>query len=300
MKEIVRQTKVIYTPLKYQGKRVGIMPVRILIMLGLIILTVSCSKVMFSTHTVTKETVYVPVEVRVTDTIKVTKTRIKYVESPLSKRIVRDFTKSVSNVTPQVKTKSYNSKTIAINEIVKDPKILDFITHNEVLQRVYKISQITGLKPSVLIAQKGLESAWGNSTFTKTTKCLGNIKCNNKSCKKLNKKGLRHKQMGSVGSHCVQLYDDNPSDRFVRFATYQEGWNHYQKLIEKRYMSAGAKSTASGQIQRIKSLGYATDKKYPAKVMSIITKNKLNVLDDYIFKGYTITSMTGKYTYLKQ
>ena len=65
-------------------------------------------------------------------------------------------------------------------------------------------------------------------------------------------------------------------------------------------MSAGAKSTASGQIQRIKSLGYATDKKYPAKVMSIINKNNLNVLDEYILKGYTITSMTGKYTYLEQ
>lgn len=297
MKEITRQTS--YVPVIIKGQEVKIKAIPTLVLLGfLFVFAVSCSKVMFSTHTVTKEAVYVPVEVRDTVIKTVTKTKIKYVESPLSKRIVRDFTKSVS--TPQVKTKSYGSKTIAINEIVKDPKILDFITHNEVLQRVYKISQITGLKPSVLIAQKGLESAWGNSTFTKTTKCLGNIKCNNKACKKLNKRGLRHKQMGSVGSHCVQLYDDNPSDRFVRFATYQEGWNHYQKLIEKRYMSAGTKATASGQIQRIKSLGYATDKKYPAKVMSIITKNKLNVLDEYILKGYTITSMTGKYTYLEQ
>ena len=298
MKE-VSQTKIVYVPVTYKGKTIGIKPIPTLVLLGfLFVFAVSCSKLMFSTHTITEVPVCVPVEVIVRDTVVEVKTVIKEVESPLSKKIVRDFTKSVS--TPQVETKSHSSKTIPINKIITDPKVLDFITHNEVLQRVYKISQITGLKPSVLIAQKGLESAWGNSTFTKTTKCLGNIKCNNKACKKLNKKGLRHKQMGSVGPHCVQLYDDSPSDRFVRFATYQEGWNHYQKLIEKRYMSAGTKTTASEQIQRIKFLGYATDSKYPAKVMSIIKKNKLDVLDKYIFEGYTITSMTGKYTYLKQ
>lgn len=296
MKE-VSQTKVKYVPITYKGKTIGIKITPALVMLGfLVIITASCSKVFFSTHTVTKETVCVPVEVRDTVIKTVTRTKIKYVESPLSKRIVRDFTKVVS--TPQVKKNI--GKSIAINEIITDPKVLEFLTHNEVLQRVYKISKTTGLKPSVLIAQKGLESAWGQSTFTKTTKCLGNIKCTNSKCKKSNKKGLHHKQMGSVTSHCVQLYDDSPSDRFVRFATYQEGWNHYEQLIEKRYMSAGKKTTASGQIQRIKSLGYATDTRYPAKVISIINKNKLNKLDEYILKGYTITSMTGKYTYLEQ
>lgn len=295
MNKVVRQTK--YVPLIIRGEEVKIKLNRVLIVLVLLlILTASCSKVFFSTHTVTKETVCVPVEVRDTVIKTVTQTKIKYIESPLSKRIVRDFTKAVP--TPQVKKNI--GKSIAINEIITDPKVLEFLTHNEVLQRVYKISKTTGLKPSVLIAQKGLESAWGQSTFTKTTKCLGNIKCTNSKCKKSNKKGLRHKQMGSITSHCVQLYDDNPSDRFVRFATYQEGWNHYEQLIEKRYMSAGKKTTASGQIQRIKSLGYATDTRYPAKVISIINKNKLNKLDEYILKGYTITSMTGKYTYLKQ
>lgn len=295
MKEV--QTKVKYVPITYKGKTIGIKITPALVMLGfLVIITASCSKVFFSTHTVTKETVCVPVEVRDTVIKTVTRTKIKYVESPLSKRIVRDFTKVVS--TPQVKKNI--GKSIAINEIITDPKVLEFLTHNEVLQRVYKISKTTGLKPSVLIAQKGLESAWGQSTFTKTTKCLGNIKCNKKECKKRNKKGLKHKQMGDIGPHCVQLYDDNPSDRFVRFATYQEGWNHYDQLINKRYMSAGKKTTSSAQINKIKSLGYATDKKYPAKVISIIEKNKLNKLDEYILKGYTITSMTGKYTYLKQ
>lgn len=108
MKEVVRQTS--YVPVIIKGQEVKIKAIPTLVLLGfLFVFAVSCSKVMFSTHTVMKEAVYVPYEVR--DTVTVTKTKIKYVESPLSKRIVRDFTKAVSNVntsTPQVKTKTYN------------------------------------------------------------------------------------------------------------------------------------------------------------------------------------------------
>lgn len=107
---IVRQTRVI--PVKYQGKEIKIKAIPTLVLLGfLFVLTASCSRVFFSTHTVTKETVYVPIEVRDTVIKTVTRTKIKYVESPLSKRIVRDFTKAVS--TPQVKKniKTYHGYT---------------------------------------------------------------------------------------------------------------------------------------------------------------------------------------------
>lgn len=101
MKEIVRQTS--YVPVIIKGQEVKIKAIPTLVLLGfLFVFAVSCSKVMFSTHTVMKEAVYVPYEVR--DTITVTKTKIKYVESPLSKRIVRDFTKSISTAKSSPKT----------------------------------------------------------------------------------------------------------------------------------------------------------------------------------------------------
>lgn len=282
------QTKIKYVPVTYQNKEIKIKLIpSITLLVGFFILSICCGKALFSTHSVVKEAV--PYKVVERDTIIIEK------PDPLSKRIVRDFTKSYKNSPIENK-----NKTIAINQIIANENVLEFLTHNEVLQRVVRISEVTGLKPSVIIAQKGLESNWGKSYFTQTTKCLGNIKCNNKACKKFNKKGLRHKQIGHIGQHCVQLYDDNPSDRFVRFKTYQEGWNHYQQLIEKRYMSAGTKKTANAQISKIRALGYATDKKYASKVSGIISKNKLNKLDEYILKGYTITSMTGKYVYLNQ
>lgn len=193
-----------------------------------------------------------------------------------------------------------NKKSIPItNIIVSNEKVLNFITHNEVLKRAYQIHKITGIKVSVLIAQKGLESKWGESEFTNITKCLGNIKCTNKACKKYNKKNLKHKQIGHIGQHCVQLYDDNPSDRFVRFNTYQEGWNHYLALIEKRYSKAGKMKTGAQQIQVIKDLGYATDRKYPAKVNNIIKQYRLDNLDKVVEKGNTITTQTGQYVLLK-
>jgi len=111
MKEIVRQTKVIYTPLKIDGKRIGIMPFPILFTLSVLITGLGCGKVFFSERVVMKEAICVPYEVR--DTITVTKTKIKYVESPLSKRIIRDFTKSIGNPTLQVKKniKTYHGYT---------------------------------------------------------------------------------------------------------------------------------------------------------------------------------------------
>lgn len=191
-----------------------------------------------------------------------------------------------------------NKKITPITSIIQDQRVLDFITHNEVLKRAYQIHKITGIKMSVLIAQKGLESDWGTSKLTNITKCLGNIKCTNKECRKYNVKGLKHKQIGHIGKHCVQLYDDNPNDRFVRFSTYQEGWNHYLQLIEKRYSKAGKKSTSGAQIQTIKDLGYATDRKYPAKVISIIKNYNLDKLDQLVEKKIPIGTQTGQYVLL--
>lgn len=102
MKE-VRQTKIKYVPVTYKGKTIGIKITPALVMLGFLFVTaVGCGKFMFSERVVMKEAICVPYEVR--DTVTVTKTKIKYVESPLSKRIVKDFTKSIGyNPTLQAK-----------------------------------------------------------------------------------------------------------------------------------------------------------------------------------------------------
>jgi flagellum-specific peptidoglycan hydrolase FlgJ len=261
-----------------------------LLVLGFFVIVI-CS----SAYYIKNNPVIIERKITVRDTVIMTKEKIKIKRE----KVYTNLDATINSIKSGMKLTT-SGKSVAITDLVTNDRVLNFITHNEVLSRAYKISQITGINVSVLIAQKGLESAWGESKFTKTTKCLGNIKCFNKACKKRNKKGLKHKQMGDIGPHCVQLYDDNPHDRFVRFATYQEGWNHYLALIEKRYSKAGQRETSKEQIQVIKNLGYATDKKYPAKVMSIIKQYGLDKLDKAIGQGNTITTQTGQYVLLKK
>jgi hypothetical protein len=104
MKEVVRQTN--YVPLIVKGKEIKLKvePVAAVFGFLLIISLLSCVRAAYTEKTVVKEIV----EVVKRDTVTVTKIRIKHVESPLSKRIVRDFTKAVSISTPQVKTKTYD------------------------------------------------------------------------------------------------------------------------------------------------------------------------------------------------
>lgn len=220
----------------------------------------------------------------------------------LEKEVVKEkysVDKELDGLKKSLGSNKKSTGSVPITDLITDKNVLDFITHNEVLARATRISKLTGLNVSVIIAQKGLESNWGKSRFTQITKCLGNIKCFNKSCKKYNKKGLKHKQIGHIGEHCVQLYDDNEHDRFIRFPTFHAGWNHYLALIEKRYMKAGTKNTSKEQIQTIKNLGYATDRKYAVKVNAIIKNYGLDKLDKAIDSDKTITTQTGQYILLK-
>jgi len=93
MNKVSRQTK--YVPVTYKNKefKVKVIPTSVLL-LGLFILAAGCGKVLFSTHTTVKEAV--PYKVVERDTVIKTVTKIKVVEKPdpLSRRIVRDFTKS--------------------------------------------------------------------------------------------------------------------------------------------------------------------------------------------------------------
>lgn len=186
-------------------------------------------------------------------------------------------------------------KTIPITDIIKDPRVLNFLTHNNVLQRAYKVSQETGLSMAAILGQKGCESGWGESSLCELTKNLGNIKCTIKSHKSRNWKHLKKHQRGDIGPHCIQLYDDSPNDRFVAYKTNQEGWDAYCKLIEKRYSSAAKKSSYIDEVTTLKTLGYATDPRYAKTLIKTIQDKKLKQLELYIRQGYTITTQTGKY-----
>lgn len=184
-----------------------------------------------------------------------------------------------------------SNKVIPITDIIPNTKenrhVLNFICTNEVLSRAYKIQQETGLKVATIIGQKGIESAWNNSSLCKKTKNYGNIKC--------------FKKHNHTNAGCVRAYDkiEGSNDWYVKLNSNWEGWNFYKNLIYRRYMSAANQQEIKEQIVWLKKKRYATDKDYVEKIWYVVNKYHLIKLQDYIDQGYTITSETGKYTFLK-
>lgn len=242
------------------------------------------------------ETVEVVKYVNTTDTVKI-------IEKEIIKDTVvieRGYVLAKPNTTPKLLTVNNikesikkSKKTVPITNYIKDKNYLEFICHNEVLKRAIEVQKETGILATVAIVQKGLESRWGNSGLTKTTKTLGNIKCRIKEHRKHNYSSIKKGHIGHIGTHCTQLYDDHPWDRFVNSSTYEEGWNKYKSLIKSRYSSAAKSRIPESQVSRIKELGYATDDKYVKKIMSVYNKEDFAGLQKAIDEGYTITSQTG-------
>ena len=178
-------------------------------------------------------------------------------------------------------------KTIALTDIITSKKVLDFIDDSQVLERAYKVQKETGLSVATIIAQKGIESNWNNSSLCKKTKNYGNIKCFKKH---------DHSKAG-----CVRAYDkrEKSNDWYVKANTNWEGWNVYKNLIYKRYMKAASQQEVYNQIVWLKKKGYATANNYVEIVWGAVVKNNLLELQKYIDQGYTITSESGKYVFLK-
>lgn len=205
---------------------------------------------------------------------------------------------------PSAKSREVKGGVIAITSVIKDKRMLEFITHNEVLRRAVEVQNKTGLSAATVLAQKFFECGGGTSKFCAKTKNLSNIKCFNKQCQKANWKGpkapKKRGETGSITAHCIQLYDDVPSDRFVRFDTFWEGWEGYSSLINRTYSKAASKTSILEEIKGLKARGFATKKSYVADVYGLAQRSGVIELQKYIDQGYTITSLTGTYVYLKQ
>lgn len=181
-------------------------------------------------------------------------------------------------------------KKIAITEIVKSPKYLNFICHNEVLKRAIQVSDSTGLSIAVVIAQKAVESNCNGSSLTDRTNNLGNIKCKCTWNKKLRK---QHE----TKDVCVRAWDKREKSNhwYVKLKTKWEGWALYKNLINKRYKKVSTIESYQEQLAYLKKKGYATMPKYDKIIIQVIKNNNLDVLEDYINKGYTITTESGVY-----
>ncbi|MEL6925174.1 MAG: glucosaminidase domain-containing protein, partial [Bacteroidota bacterium] len=123
-----------------------------------------------------------------------------------------------------------------------------------------------GIPASIKMAQALIESRAGESTLAKKNNNHFGIKCFSKQCKK---------------GHCSNFNDDHHKDFFRKFESPWESWRLHSKVLQgKRYQKLKSygrdyKKWAVG----LRKAGYATDKRYDKKLISIIERHQLYRLD---------------------
>ena len=123
-----------------------------------------------------------------------------------------------------------------------------------------------GIPASIKMAQGLLESGAGQSGLSKRNNNHFGIKCFSKKCGK-----------GHRSNHS----DDHHKDFFVKYKSSWESWRAHSKLLNtKHYKSLKEYETDyEAWAYGLKKLGYATDPRYPEKLLAKINKYHLYLLD---------------------
>lgn len=144
------------------------------------------------------------------------------------------------------------------------------ISRKEYIRTYYKIAitemQNYGIPASITMAQGILESGDGNSYLATKGRNHFAIKC--------------HDWTGAT----VRVDDDKKNECFRKYKSPIESYEDHSVFLKRSrylflydYKPDNYKSWAKG----LKKAGYATDPKYPQKLIKIIEDNELYLLDDY-------------------
>ncbi|MBK7936485.1 MAG: glucosaminidase domain-containing protein [Lewinellaceae bacterium] len=125
-----------------------------------------------------------------------------------------------------------------------------------------------GIPASVTLAQALLESNAGESRLAESVNNHFGIKCFSKRCKR---------------GHCANFTDDSHKDFFVKYATAWGSFRAHSQFIKKgsryRHLFELGTSDYRNWANGLAEAGYATDKKYGAKLIAIIQMMGLDRYD---------------------
>ncbi len=206
-------------------------------------------------------------------------------KQPISKRIVKDRAKDtktkkiVTKKQPIVINKNGDKALFSIKTMEdlysRKPHLqklkIDYIKKYGVLaiqeMETYKIPA------SITLAQGLLESRYGLSLLTKKSKNHFGIKCHKW-------KGQRVYHDDDAKGECFRKYTRD-RDSYRDHSLFLANKKRYAKLFT--YASNDYKSWAKG----LRKAGYATDKKYPQKLINLIETYELYVFDSFVLgKNY--------------
>lgn len=123
-----------------------------------------------------------------------------------------------------------------------------------------------GIPASIILAQGILESGAGSGTLSKTANNHFGIKCHNG----WTGESVRHDD--DAEQECFRKYND-PAESYRDHAEFLTGRSRYASLFKLE------KGDYQGWAKGLKAAGYATDPKYPDKLISYIERYNLHQYD---------------------
>jgi len=198
-----------------------------------------------------------------------------------------------SNSSESTSTTSTDETTVSSQVIQPQVNEAPVNTTNKVAIYVHKYKNIaqyemqkSGIPASITLAQGILESGAGNGDLTKRANNHFGIKCHNWSGEKVyhddDKKG-----------ECFRKYA-HPSESFKDHSNFLTSRSRYASLFKLN------KNDYKGWAKGLRKAGYATDPKYPSKLISLIERYNLNEYDSVTQVSETMTApKSNNYTIKK-
>jgi flagellum-specific peptidoglycan hydrolase FlgJ len=187
------------------------------------------------------------------------------------KPVVKVPTKPNVSVSQKTKTTANNAPKEVIVSTSKTVVTSDIIT-----LYVSKFKDIAmgnmrnyGIPASIILAQGILESGAGNGDLALSANNHFGIKCH------VGWTGESVNHDDDASQECFRKYD-NPSESFKDHALFLTSRSRYSKLFENQ--KGDYKAWAKG----LRAAGYATDPKYPDKLISYIERYQLHQYDDLV------------------
>jgi len=199
------------------------------------------------------------------------KTRTTRTSKPTIRTTVDSKTSTASNAGRSSETLEATSKTVVYAEVVK-AYILDFKETAKQNMRNH------GVPASITLAQGILESGAGRGTLCISANNHFGIKCHT----------------GWTGES-VYHDDDSEQECFRKYKDPAESYNDHSLFLTTRGRYAALfkldKDDYKGWAKGLKAAGYATDPKYPDKLIGLIERYELNQYDaEVLNKTYTPTA----------
>lgn len=178
------------------------------------------------------------------------------------------------------KTKEAKQKDASVKDIAEKPKKDEFIvfTVNSTEEYIATFKDIAksnmrnyGIPASIILAQGILESGSGKGGLTRKTNNHFGIKCHK------GWEGDRDYHDDDEKGECFRKYN-HPMFSFRDHALFLTSRGRYDFLFDLK------KNNYKGWARGLKKAGYATDKKYPVKLIAIIERYKLYRYDKEVLK----------------